>query len=184
MRTAPQPIEIRIWSAEWAGQFEAKASTIRSALGEHAARIDHVGSTAIEGLDAKPIIDIQISVTDLQSIDLLAERLATVGYVWRRLNPDLTKRYFREAPGTERTHIHVRGLGSWSEQWTLLFRDYMRAHVHEHAPLAEIKRGLARQYRDDRAAYTEAKSDHLWAIMRRADRWAAQTGWRPGPSDA
>ncbi|WP_442892365.1 GrpB family protein [Ensifer sp. MJa1] len=60
----------------------------------------------------------------------------------------------------------------------------MRPHAGEHAPYADLKRTLATRYRDDRAAYTDAKSDYLWTIVRRADRWAAQTGWQPGPSDA
>jgi len=153
-------------------------------LGDHALRIDHVGSTAIRGLAAKPIIDIQISVADLANIEILAERMATIGYIWRARNADLTKRYFRERPSDERTHIHMRRVGSWQEQWALLFRDYMRAHVDEHAPYADLKRVLALRYRHDRAAYTEAKSERLWEIIRRADRWAAETGWMPGPSDA
>ncbi|WDZ78919.1 GrpB family protein [Ensifer adhaerens] len=181
---SPQPVEICAWSPEWPSQFAVKAKRIRSVLGERAIRIDHVGSTAIQGLAAKPIIDIQISVADLHSIEVLKEEMSVIGYMWRPLNGDLTKRYFREAPGNERTHIHVRALGSWSEQWSLLFRDYMRGHGEEHAPYAELKRALASRYQDDRVAYTEAKSEHLWGIVRRADSWAARTGWQPGPSDA
>ncbi|WP_210185127.1 GrpB family protein [Sinorhizobium sp. NFACC03] len=179
-----QPIEICAWCPEWPTQFAVKAKFIRSVLDAHAMRIDHIGSTAIRGLAAKPIIDIQISVADLQSVEVLRERMTAIGYVWRSSNADLTKRYFREAPGNERTHVHVRGRGSWSEQWSLLFRDYMRAHAHEHAPYGELKRALAARYQNDRVAYTEAKSEHLWTIIHRADRWAAQTGWQPGPSDA
>lgn len=179
-----QPVEICDWSSEWAEKFATKAKVIRQTLGGHALRIDHVGSTAIRGLAAKPIIDVQISVADLEPIEILAEKMADIGYLWRQLNADLTKRYFRERPGDERMHIHVRGLGSWQEQWSLLFRDYMRAHPHEHAPYAELKRALANRHRHDREAYTEGKSEHLWQIIRRADRWAAANGWRPGSSDA
>jgi GrpB-like predicted nucleotidyltransferase (UPF0157 family) len=123
-----QQIEICDWSPEWPDKFARKAAAIRQTLGDHALRIDHIGSTSIEGLAAKPIIDIQISVSDL----LLTERMATIGYMWRSSNADLTKRYFREHPGDERIHIHVRQLGSWHEQWSLLFRDYMRSHVEMH----------------------------------------------------
>ena len=147
-----QPIEICAWRPEWPTQFAVKAKLIRSVLDAHAMRIDHIGSTAIRGLAAKPIIDIQISVADLQSVEVLRERMTAIGYVWRPSNADLTKRYFREAPGNERTHVHVRGRGSWSEQWSLLFRDYMRAHAHEHAPYAELKRALAARYQNDRVA--------------------------------
>ncbi|WP_245498856.1 GrpB family protein [Rhizobium ruizarguesonis] len=176
-------IEICDWSAGWAEKFRMKAATIREALGTRAKRIDHIGSTAIRGLAAKPIIDIQISVLDFDPMDSLIEPLEAIGFVWRSSNAELTKRYFREAPGQERTHIHVRRLGSWHEQWPLLFRDYMRQHVDEHEPYAALKRSLAERFRNDRAAYTSGKDDHLWQIIRRADRWAAAIGWTPGYSD-
>jgi GrpB-like predicted nucleotidyltransferase (UPF0157 family) len=110
-------IEICEWSAEWPEKFRLKATAIRRALGNHALRIDHIGSTSIPGLAAKPIIDIQVSVADLEPIETLTEPMEAIGYLWRSANPDLTKRYFRERPGDERTHIHVRRSGSWHEQW-------------------------------------------------------------------
>jgi GrpB-like predicted nucleotidyltransferase (UPF0157 family) len=174
---------INDWSPDWPDKFRQKATAIRRALGPVALRIDHIGSTSIAGLAAKPIIDIQVSVQGFDDAALV-EAMERAGYQWRESNPELTKRYFREAPGAERTHVHVRLLGSWHEQWALLFRDYMRAHPDEHAPYVGLKRGLAERFAADGAAYTDAKSDHLWAVIRRADRWAAETGWRPGPSDA
>lgn len=118
-------IEIVDWCPEWPESFRRKASAIRSALGDHALRIDHIGSTSIQGLAAKPIIDIQVSVATFEPIETLTEPLWEIGYEWRQANSELTKRYFRERPGGERTHIHIRRLGSWHEQWALLFRDYM-----------------------------------------------------------
>nr|WP_244561486.1 GrpB family protein [Ensifer aridi] len=177
-------IEIADWSPEWPESFRRKASAIRRALGDRAFRIDHIGSTSIQGLAAKPIIDIQVSVAAFDPIERLTEPLREIGYEWRQANPDLTKRYFRERPGDERTHIHIRRLGSWHEQWALLFRDYMRVHPEEHAPYAALKRALAERYRENRAAYTNGKADHLWAIIRRADRWAADVGWTAPSSDA
>lgn len=99
---SPQPVEICAWSPEWPSLFAAKAKRIRSVLGERALRIDHIGSTAIQGLAAKPIIDIQISVANLHAIEVLKEKMDVIGYMWRPLNGDLTKRYFREAPGSAR----------------------------------------------------------------------------------
>jgi GrpB-like predicted nucleotidyltransferase (UPF0157 family) len=177
-------IEICDWSPAWPGKFRLKAGAIRRVLGARALRIDHIGSTSIQGLAAKPIIDIQISVAGFELIEALTEPMAAIGYLWRPANPDLAKRYFRERPGEERTHIHLRRSGSWHEQWALLFRDYMRIHVEEHAPYAALKRALADQFSDDGAAYTDGKADHLWGIIRRADCWAAAIGWGSGPSDA
>jgi GrpB-like predicted nucleotidyltransferase (UPF0157 family) len=72
--------------------------------------------------------------------------------------------------------------GSFSEQWALLFRDYLRAYPDAAAEYAAVKRPLALRYRDDRRAYTDAKVPFLWEVIRRADEWAQ--GWQPGPTDA
>jgi GrpB-like predicted nucleotidyltransferase (UPF0157 family) len=128
-------IDISDWSVEWPKKFRLKAAVIRRALEKRALRIDHIGSTSIPDLAARPIIDIQISVADFEPVQTLTEPMEAIGYVWRPTNPELTKRYFRERPGDERTHIHVRRSGSWNEQCALLFRDYMRSHIEEHTPV-------------------------------------------------
>ncbi|TBG96054.1 GrpB family protein [Rhizobium leguminosarum] len=177
-------IEILPWSPDWSAKFSRKAATIRSALGATALRIDHIGSTSVDGLPAKPIIDIQMSVADFEPIETLVELMQTAGYIWRQSNGDLSKRYFREQLSEERTHVHICRAGSWHEQWALLFRDYMRQHSHEHIPYAALKLALAEKYPTDRPEYTEGKADHLWSVIRRADQWAADTDWRLGPTDA
>lgn len=145
---------------------------------------DHIGSTSVAGLAAKPVLDVQISVRTLEPMKDYLRQLGALGYVWRKDNPERTKRYFREAPGTRRTHIHVRKLGSWHEQYALLFRDYLRVQPDEQRRYEQIKRQLALGYRLDRRAYTDAKGDIFWELIRRADVWAAETGWEPRASDA
>lgn len=178
------PIVIVPYSPEWPTRFREVGAQLRQALGDAALRIDHIGSTSIPELAAKPIIDIQISVTSFGSPDAFRLPLESIGYVWRADNPDLTKRYFREPPGTPRTHIHVRKRGSWSEQFALLFRDYVRAHPDVATRYAELKWQLAEQYRDDRHGYTEAKGPFIWATMFEASEWSQAVGWEPGSSDA
>ena len=77
----------------------------------------------------------------------------------------------------------MRRSGSWAEQFSLLFRDYLRTHPGEAARYEHLKRELAVRYRDDRTAYTEAKDPFIWEVMRRADRWSQETGWAPGPTE-
>ena len=180
----PAPIEICAYSDEWPDEFRAIGISMRQALGEVALRIDHIGSTAIAGLAAKPIIDIQVSVANLEPVDPFRVPLESIGYVWREGNPDLTKRYFRERPGEKRTHIHVRKLGSWHQQFSLLFRDYVRLHPREQKRYEGVKRRLAAQFHRDRQAYVDAKKPIFLEIIARANDWAATTGWEPGPSDA
>jgi GrpB-like predicted nucleotidyltransferase (UPF0157 family) len=160
------------------------AGGMRTALGNSAIRIDHIGSTSVPGLAAKPIVDIQISVADFEPLDAFRLPLEGLGYVFRADNPELTKRYFREAAGQPRTHVHVRQRGSWAEQFALLFRDYLRSNADEADHYGNFKRVLAAKYVTERERYTDAKEPYLWELMRRADRWSQDVGWQLGPSDA
>ena len=168
----------------WPRLFRELGVSIRSALGTVALRIDHIGSTSIPGLAAKPVIDVQVSVAGFEPLDAYCAPLKSLGFVFRADNPDLTKRYFRESPGTRRTHIHVRRAGSWSEQFALLFRDYLRVHDDDARRYAEVKRRLAAQFGEDRHGYTDAKGPIIWEIMERAACWSQESGWEPGRSDA
>jgi GrpB-like predicted nucleotidyltransferase (UPF0157 family) len=97
------------------------------------------------------------------------------------LDPDLTKRYFRELPGNRRTHIHVREDGSWSQQFALLFRDYLRCHPNDSDEYGKVKVQLANKYRNEREKYVDAKEPIM--IMNKASKWSQQTGWKPGKTD-
>jgi GrpB-like predicted nucleotidyltransferase (UPF0157 family) len=182
--TRPQPIEVVACDPAWPGRFAELGRELRAGLGAIALRIDHIGSTSVPGLAAKPIIDIQVSVAEFEPLAAYRLPLEQLGYVYRAGNPERTKRYFREPPGHPRTHVHVRRAGSFSEQWALLFRDYLRAHPEAAAEYEAVKRRLAVRYRDDRRGYTAAKEPFSWAIIRRADAWAQAQGWQPRPSDA
>ena len=179
-----QVVEICPYDPAWPSLFAALGVRLRDALGSVALRIDHIGSTSVPGLAAKPIIDVQVSVAAFDPVDAYRVPLERLGLVFRSDNTDRTKRYFREAPGTGRTLVHVRRTGSWPEQFALLFRDYLRVHPADCERYAALKRELAREHRDDRHAYTEAKGPFIWEIMARADRWSQEVGWAPGPSDA
>ncbi|MDD9271898.1 GrpB family protein [Paenibacillus sp. GCM10023248] len=167
----------------WKDLFNDIALKLRNSLGNLAIRIDHVGSTSIDGLDAKPIIDIQISVLNYDDIASYKTKIESVGFVFRDENPDKTKRYFRELPGTRRTHIHVRQVGSFSEQMTLLFRDYIRQHPQDCLRYAEEKHRLMELYKNERPKYVEGKGPIVWDILQKAHNWSQEVGWQPGRSD-
>lgn len=180
----PDQVVLVPYDHAWPTLFSELGAALRDALGGVALRIDHIGSTAVAGLDAKPIIDVQVSVASLEPLDAFRLPLERLGFVFRADNPDLTKRYFREPPGTRRTHIHVRRAGSWSEQAALLFRDYLRAHDADARRYAELKYRLAEKHRDNRHGYTDAKTPFVWAILAKAVSWSQDTGWKSGPSDS
>ncbi|HEV7126874.1 MAG TPA: GrpB family protein [Ktedonobacterales bacterium] len=178
------PVIVVPYDPAWPDMFARQATALRQALGPVARRIDHIGSTSIPGLAAKPVIDVQISVADFEPLAAYRVPLEHLGYVFRAENSERTKRYFREAPGTRRSHLHVRRAGSFSEQLALLFRDFVRHHTDVADEYARVKRDLALQFRDDRVAYTDMKQPFIWSVVARADAWAQATGWLPGESDA
>jgi GrpB-like predicted nucleotidyltransferase (UPF0157 family) len=177
-------VEIVAYDPAWPARFVALGRALRGELGEVARRIDHIGSTSVPGLAAKPIVDLQVSVASFEPLDAFRLPLERLGWVYRRGNTERTKRSFREPPGQPRTHLHVRRAGSFSEQWALLFRDYLRAQREAAAEYEAVKRRLAAEFRHDRHGYTDAKVPFLWQLIQRADDWAQAEGWEPGPSDA
>jgi GrpB-like predicted nucleotidyltransferase (UPF0157 family) len=176
-------IVIAPYDPEWPEWFSQVGSALRAALGPVALRIDHIGSTSVVGLDAKPVLDIQISVTDLELLEAFRVPLQSLGYVFQAENPERTKRYFRESPGERRTHIHVRRAGSFSEQFALLFRDYLRAHPDDARSYAALKHRLAARFGEDRQGYVDAKDSFIWETIKKADGWAQEIGWQPGFTD-
>ena len=178
-----EPVIIETHNDNWSQLYSELRFRIVNQIGPLIQRIDHIGSTAVPGLAAKPIIDIQISVSDLDNIEKVKSGLSDIGFEFRKDNPDLTKRYFRESSGMRRTHIHVRQSGSWSEQFNLLFRDYLREHEFEKNEYSKVKYELANLYRDQRGKYVEGKTEIVWNIMLKANNWSQEIGWKPCKPD-
>ena len=106
-----QVVEVVDYDPAWPALFGEAGRALRIALGAVALRIDHIGSTAVAGLAAKPIIDVQISVAAFEPLAAFKDPLERLGYVYRADNTERTKRYFREPSGSRRTHVHVGGPG-------------------------------------------------------------------------
>ncbi len=181
---ATEPIVIHRADPQWSVEFRTLAAPLRAVLGTVALRIDHVGSTSVPGLDAKPVIDIQVSVRSLEPTDPYRVPLESLGYALQPENPDRARRAFRWPLGQRRTHLYARTAGSFEEQLNLLFRDYLRSDPAAREEYARVKWELAERYRNDREGYVQAKEPTVWEILRKAHQWSQDTGWSPGPSDA
>lgn len=188
-------IEILPYQEGWPEEFRSLAYELRRALGGLALRIDHIGSTSVPGLDAKDIIDVQVTVTDLSEPLLQALKSAGLepkpGILADHIPPgtvalasEWEKRLFVLPPGQRRANIHVRVAGRSNQRYALLFRDYLRAHPLAAEGYAEFKRRLAHLAGDDTKTYSETKDPVCDILMSAAEDWAALTGWVPGPSDA
>lgn len=168
-----EPIDIEPYDPAWPQRFDDMRTRLAVALGATALRIDHVGSTAIVGLAAKPIIDIQISVPDVEDEGAYKNAIESQGLGLRWIEP--AHRYFRPPPRVPRLfHVHVCSAGSDWERAHLLFRDYLRAHPKVAAEYEHLKRRLATEHRDERIAYTDAKGPFVEDVLRRAGEWELQ----------
>ena len=141
-------IRITPYDESWPVAYEYEAKSIRTALGTRAIRIEHVGSTSISGLAAKPVIDIQISVASLEPIDAYINALARLDYRFVSLGEfDLIYPFFAKPgqwPSTH--HIHVCLAGGEQERKHIAFRDYLRQNPEVVADYAALKQRLAVDY--------------------------------------
>jgi GrpB-like predicted nucleotidyltransferase (UPF0157 family) len=187
-------VEIVACKPDWPAEFQTIAADVRRALGDLALRIDHIGSTAVPGLPAKDIIDIQITVSALDQPVILA--MTALGYtqpegIWHDhcpptiVGPDSEweKLYFREPANQRPTNTHVRVQGRANQRYPLLFRDYLRTHCATAEAYAELKRRLAHHLADPNT-YPYVKDPAVDLIYFAAEDWASTSGWQPGPPDA
>lgn len=170
------PHTIEEYDPRWATIFEEWHTRLHAALGTAPHTIDHVGSTAVPGLAAKPTIDIMISVPDTAVESAYLPGLLRTGLILR----------MREAghlllwppPGRPRdVHVHVCDVDGEFARDELLFRDYLRAHPGVCDAYAAIKRDVIARWAEDRKAYTEAKTAFVLDALDDARGWASQTGW-------
>ncbi|UCH59457.1 MAG: GrpB family protein [Anaerolineales bacterium] len=147
---------------EWAGLFIEEKKRLQAAIGAYILDIQHIGSTSIPALPAKPILDIAIGVADFETAEVCIPPLQQIGYHYRGEHGISRRHYFvrgaQTVRGQVRTH-HLHVLEMQSEQWRqhLLFRDTLRRNPQLASEFAIYKRKIASMFKDDRAAYQAAK---------------------------
>lgn len=159
-------IEIVPYDPAWPARFREEERRQRAALGRGAVRVDHVGSTAVPGLAAKPIVDIQISVADVEDERAYLPALETAGYLLRVREPG--HRLVR-TPELD-VHVHICTSGSEWERDHLLFRDRLRRDAADRDRYAALKLSLAARDWPDMNAYADAKGPLIAEILARAEQ--------------
>jgi GrpB-like predicted nucleotidyltransferase (UPF0157 family) len=162
------PVTIADYSPQWPAQFDAEARVLRSAFGADRIDIEHVGSTAVPGLGAKPIIDILVGASSLDEIERHIPDLEAVGYGYV---PEFEKqlprrRYFVKPKGGDGDfHVHAveRDSAFWRDQ--LRFRDALRDQPALREEYLRLKRQLALSFHLDRAGYTDAKAPFIEGVL-------------------
>jgi GrpB-like predicted nucleotidyltransferase (UPF0157 family) len=163
------PIVIADYDPKWPDMFETEALHLRDALEGLALGIEHVGSTSVPGLAAKPVIDIQVSVANLEPTDAYRIPLEALGYTYATLPFP----FFHKPAGWPHTHhVHVREAGSHDARRTVAFRDWLRSHPADREAYEALKRNLASNADSNsvegRFRYSEAKTEFVRSIESRA----------------
>jgi len=163
------PIHIVPYDASWPALFEQERARLADALAEWTvAPIEHVGSTAVPGLPAKPVIDIMAPVESLVASRGALPACASLGYLYAPYRSDVMHWFCKPSPAFRTHHLHLVPLSSqmWIEK--LAFRDYLRRHPATAAEYAALKHRLARVHERDREAYTDAKGPFIQRVVEMA----------------
>lgn len=162
------PIRVVAPDPAWPAWFAAEAAAVTAALGHRAQAVEHVGSTAVPGLAAKPIIDLQVGVEELEAC---VGPLRALGYSCWAADPEPDRRYLLRCADGVRTH-HLQVVPHGSRRWraSLAFRDALRDDTSLATEYAALKHRLAAPHRTDREAYTAAKTDFVRAVLSRTGR--------------
>jgi GrpB-like predicted nucleotidyltransferase (UPF0157 family) len=163
----PGIVKLSPYHEEWSHLFEVEKKQLQGAIGEYVLDIQHVGSTSIPGIPAKPIIDIGIAVSNFEEAAICIAPLEQLGYVYRGENGVPRRHYFRK--GNPRTHhLHMNEVTSRDWENQILFRDYLRQHPEAAQEYAALKTRLARQYERDRERYLFEKALFIEEVLRLA----------------
>ncbi len=168
-------ITLAPYSRLWPEEFARVRSELAAALPAWIVSIDHVGSTSVPGLDAKPIIDISVAVPDLQESLALVPILKRLGFIYRG-EDDLPDRHYlpRTVGGLRRHHLSLAEPDSWHRRNSVTFRDALRRDPELARLYGELKRRLAASAGTDRLAYLNGKTDFILDVLK-------AEGCEPGP---
>ena len=165
------PIILTEHDPVWKKRYRKEESLLKSILNVDILRIDHIGSTSVTGLIAKPTIDILLQIKADTDVNKLKDTIISLGYLYSE-QPDnppphmmFMKGYTPEGFKGQAFHLHVRYAGDWNE---LYFRDYLRIHPDTAKAYGKLKTELQKKHEHDRDAYTDAKTEFIEEITQQA----------------
>ncbi len=162
----PEPVVVAPPDPQWSADFRRIESRIRAVLGDRVLDIEHVGSTSVPDLWAKPLIDVDLTVADSADEAAYVPAMEAAGFLLRAREPEWEEhRMFRGAEPT--SNVHVWSPGAVEPRRTAVFRDWMRDHADDRAAYADLKRALATQGFTDVMDYNTAKGGLIYDIYER-----------------
>ncbi len=168
MDPADEPIRVVAYDPQWPIRFERERALLEQAIGLWViGGIHHIGSTAVPGLDAKPIVDILVGVEDLETSRACFEPLGELEYHHAAYLPEEMHWFCKPDPSRRTHHLHLVPCNSPRYRDELAFRDCLRSNPAKARDYAELKRRLAARFERDREGYTDAKADFIERTLRR-----------------
>ena len=170
----PSPVVIVRYDPDWPRVYKEESSLIRDAAGGIILSLEHVGSTSVPGLWAKPIIDMIAGVKDSESADRCRVILYDIGY--DDASPGDQPDWFYclgKAPHSPGFHLHLVKEGSPFQKRHIIFRDWLRTHPADAEAYKDLKIMLSENYRYDRVAYTASKTEYINGIVEKAEKTTA-----------
>jgi GrpB-like predicted nucleotidyltransferase (UPF0157 family) len=158
------------YDPDWPRQFAELARSVREALGDLDATVEHVGSTSVPGLAAKPVIDIDVVVASAADVPRAIERLRPLGYLHQGDRGVTGREAFTWPPDARRHHLYLVVSGSEPHLEHVELRDYLRDNPRVAADYGALKTELAQRLGADRLGYTEAKAEFVAGVLRAARR--------------
>jgi len=169
MRSPSAPVEIVDYDPAWPARFAEERQALAGVLGPWlAGPIEHIGSTAVPGLAAKPVIDIMAAVETLEGSRDAIEAAATLGYCYFPYQASMRHWMCKPSDAFRTHHLHLVPVGSPQWERPIAFRNYLREYSDVAAEYAGLKRTLAKRFTFDREAYTEAKAAFIDAVTAKA----------------
>ncbi|WP_261129680.1 GrpB family protein [Bacillus sp. Marseille-Q3570] len=164
-------VEVCPYDEEWPKMFHYEMNKLQGIYGSQIVTIHHIGSTSIEGLKAKPIIDIMPVVKNIKEVDKFDDQMRAIGYEPRGENGIPGRRYFQKGGDSRTHHVHIYQQGDMQIKRHLAFRDYLRMNSELKIKYGNLKEKLSKQFPHDIAAYIKGKEQLISEIEKKAVNW-------------
>jgi len=161
-------VKILPHNEQWHELFAEERARLEDAIGEFVVAIEHIGSTSVCGIAAKPILDIAVAINDQASGERCVAPLENIGYIYRGENGIAGRFYFVKGAPARTHHLHMLLADSDELRNHLAFRDYLRQNRETAAEYDRLKKDLASRYRNDRDAYLDGKAEFVEKILKKS----------------
>ncbi|WP_353854166.1 GrpB family protein [Bacillus sp. Bos-x628] len=164
-------VEVKPYNEQWNSMFEEEANKLHQIFGSEIIEIHHIGSTSVNSLKAKPIIDIMPVVRDINRIDEFNSSMVAIGYKPKGENGIDGRRYFQKGGENRTHHVHMYEVENPQVERHIAFRDYLRVHSYDAKKYGDLKEALARRFHNDIESYIKGKERLVLEINQKALEW-------------